>query len=399
MNRKSKINVWSLALLGAALVLAVVAGRAQSNPAPAQGQTGGTQAAPAAAVKKAPEQFKNIQVLKDLDADKLQPAMQFIAASLGVECNFCHVQENGPDGRPRTVYEKDDKREKGTARKMMQMTMDLNKNSFNGNRQITCDTCHRGSSSPVSVPAVLEAEGERPQPPANAAPPAAPPNADKILANYLDALGGADAVAKITTRVEKGNVLVGTSSTPYDVYMKAPNKRVSFSHGPNGDSITAFDGTAGWMGGGRGGPRDMQATDSMSAMVDAAVAFPASLKTVFPQMRAGRPDKIGDKDVYVLTGRGPGAPLTRLYFDEQTGLLVRVVRLNDAGLGFMPVQVDYSDYRAVDGVKIPFHWTLSRPGGRFSIQIDSAQQNVPIDDSKFMKPAAPAPAGNPPGQR
>lgn len=388
MTRNSKFNVWSVALLGAALALAVVAGRAQSN-APAQGQTGGTQAAPAAAVKKAPEVFKNIQVLKDLDADKLQPSMQFIAASLGVDCDYCHVQEK----------DKDDKREKGTARKMMQMTMDINKASFNGNRQVTCNTCHRGSASPVGIPAVLETEGERPQPPANAAPPAAPPTADQILGKYLDALGGADAVAKITTRTEKGHVLVGTSSTPYDVYMKAPNKRISVSHGQNGDSFTAFDGTAGWMGGGRGGPRDMPATDSMSAMVDAALAFPASLKTVFPQIRGGRPDKIGDKDVYVLTGRGPGAPQTRFYFDEQTGLLVRVIRYNDVGLGMMPVQVDYSDYRAVDGVKVPFHWTLARPGGRFSIQIDSAQQNVPIDDSKFMKPAAPAPAGNPPGQR
>jgi hypothetical protein len=389
MKMKSRINIWSLALLGAALAIAVVAGRAQSNPAPAQGQMGGTQAAPAAAAKKAPEVYKNIQVLKDLDADKLVPSMQFIAASLGVECEYCHVQDK----------DKDDKREKTTARHMMQMTMDINKNSFNGNRQVTCNTCHRGSASPVGIPAVLETEGERPQPPANAAPPANPPTADQILAKYMDAIGGADAVAKITTRVEKGHVLVGSSSTPYDVYMKAPNKRVSVSHGQNGDSFTAFDGAAGWMGGGRGGPRDMSPTDSMSAMVDAAVAFPASLKTVFPQIRAGRPDKIGDKDMYVLTGRGPGAPLTRFYFDEQTGLLVRVIRYNDAGLGMMPVQVDYSDYRAVDGVKVPFHWTLARPGGRFSIQIDSAQQNVPIDDSKFMKPAAPAPAGNPPGLR
>jgi hypothetical protein len=392
MNKKSKtsrINVWSLGLLGAALTLVVVVGRAQSNSAPAQGQTGGMQAAPAAVVKKAPEVFKNIQVLKDLDADKLQPSMQFIAASLGVDCDYCHVQEK----------DKDDKREKGTARKMMQMTMDINKASFNGNRQVTCNTCHRGSASPVGIPAVLETEGERPQPQANAGPPTTPPTADQILGKYLDALGGADAVAKITTRTEKGHVLVGTNSTPYDVYMKAPNKRISVSHGQNGDSFTAFDGTAGWMGGGRGGPRDMAATDSMSAMVDAALAFPASLKTVFPQMRAGRPDKIGDKDVYVLTGRGPGAPQTRFYFDEQSGLLVRVIRYNDVGLGLMPVQVDYSDYRAVDGVKIPFHWTLARPGGRFSIQIDSAQQNVLIDDSKFMKPAAPAPAGNPPGQR
>jgi photosynthetic reaction center cytochrome c subunit len=391
MNKKFRINVLSLALLGAAVALAIAAGRAQSNPAPAQGQAGGAQGAPAATPKKAPEVFKNIQVLKDLDADKLVPSMQFIAASLGVECNYCHVQENG-----RFVNEKDDKRSKATAREMMQMTNDINKSAFHGNRNVTCNTCHRGSASPVPVPAVLETEGERERPQPNAPPATPPPTADQILAKYLDAIGGADALAKITTRVEKGNVLFGPNPTPIDIYMKAPNKRVSVSHGGRGDSFTAYDGSAGWLGG-SGGARDMNSIDSMSSMVDAVLAFPADLKKVFPQMRV-RPDKIGDKEMYVLTARGPGAPITRLYFDQQTGLLMRAIRYNDVGLGIMPVQVDYSDYRVVDGVKIPFRWTLSRPNGRFSIQIDSAQQNVPIDDSKFAKPPAPAPAGgNPPG--
>jgi photosynthetic reaction center cytochrome c subunit len=397
MTKRSRINFLSLALLGAALAFAIAAGRAQS-PSPAPGQGGGSQATPATAPKKAPDVFKNIKVLTDLDADKLQPSMQFIAASLGVECEYCHVQENGPDGRPHTVYEKDDKRSKATAREMMQMTNDINKNTFHGNRNVTCNTCHRGSATPVGIPAVLETEGERERPQQNAAPSAAPPNADAILAKYLEALGGADALSKITTRTEKGNVLVGPSSTPIDIYMKAPNKRVSISHGQNGDGFTAFDGTAGWMGGGRGGARDMNSIDSMSSMVDAALAFPANLKTVFTQMRAGRPDKIGDKDVYLVTGRGPGAPITRLYFDQQSGLLVRAIRYNDVGLGMMPVQVDYSDYRAVDVVKVPFHWTLSRPGGRFSIQVDSVQQNVPIDDAKFAKPPSATPPGSaPPG--
>jgi hypothetical protein len=130
----------------------------------------------------------------------------------------------------------------------------------------------------------------------------------------------------------------------------------------------------------------------MSAMVDAAHAFPTNIKSLFPQMRV-RTDKIGDKEYYMIAGRGPGTPSqVRMYFDEQTGLLTRVIRYNDAGLGVMPVQVDYSDYRDADGIKIPFRWTLSRPNGRFTIQVDSVQQNVPVDDSKFVKPAAPPPA-------
>jgi photosynthetic reaction center cytochrome c subunit len=376
MNNRSRKIILAVAGLMLTLALTFAGAHAQSAAATQAGAT----------VKTAGQdpQFKNIQVLKDLPSDQLIPAMQFITVALGVECDACHVQG---------AREKDDKPMKLTARRMMQMQADINKNNFNGNRQVTCYTCHRGSENPVGVPAIPETEAERPRsaPPAAAAPPVLP-TADQLLTKYIDAIGGAAAVAKITTRVEKGNTIVGENKTPIDLYMKAPNMRYSVTHGQNGDSITAFDGTAGWQGGGRGGPRAMAPIDSMSAMVDAAIAFPTGVKSLFAQTRV-RTDKIGDKEYYVLSGRGPGTPAqVRLYFDEQTGLLTRVIRLNDAGLGNMPVQVDYADYRDADGIKIPFRWTLSRPQNRFTIQVDSVQQNVPVDDSKFAKPAAAAPA-------
>ncbi|HEY4837568.1 MAG TPA: c-type cytochrome [Candidatus Acidoferrales bacterium] len=374
-NRSRKIM---LAVAGLMLTVALTfAGAHAQTAAPqtaAQVQTAGQD-----------PRFKNIQVLKDLPADQLLPAMQFITVALGVDCDACHVQG---------AREKDDKPMKLTARRMMQMQMDINKNNFRGNRQVTCYTCHRGSENPVGVPAILETEGERPQQRPTAAPATAPalPTADQLFAKYIDALGGAAAVAKITTRVEKATQILGENKTPIDFYMKAPNKRISYAHNANGDSITAYDGTAGWQGGGRGGPRDMAPIDSMSAMMDAAIAFPTGVKALFAQTRV-RTDKIGDKEYYVVSGNGPGTPAqVRLYFDEQTGLLMRVIRYNDAGLGNMPVQVDYADYRDADGIKIPFRWTLSRPNGRFTIQVDSVQQNVPVDDSKFAKPAAPPPA-------
>jgi photosynthetic reaction center cytochrome c subunit len=377
MNNRSRKILLAIAGLMLTLALTFAGAHAQS----AAPQT-------AAPVQTAGQdsRFKNIQVLKDLPSDQLLPSMQFISAALGVECEACHVQG---------AREKDDKQMKVAARHMMQMQMDINKNNFNGNRQVTCFTCHRGSQSPVSNLMVQESDTPAaPRTPPGAAPaaPAALPTADQLLAKYLQALGGADAVQKITTRVEKGNTIVGENKTPIDIFAKAPNKRFSVSHGANGDSITAYDGAAGWQGGGRGGPREMASIDSMSAMVDAVVQFPADLKKIFPQMRV-RTDKIGDKEYYVIGARGPGTPAqVRFYFDEQTGLLTRVIRYNEAGLGLTPVQVDYSDYRDADGIKVPFRWTLSRPTGRFSIQIDSVQQNVPVDDSKFVKPAAPAPA-------
>jgi hypothetical protein len=89
-------------------------------------------------------------------------------------------------------------------------------------------------------------------------------------------------------------------------------------------------------------------------------------------------------------GRREGKTPLRLYFDEQSGLLVRLVRFGETPLGRLPTQIDYADYREVGGVKIPFRWTLARPGGKFTIQISDVKENVPVDDAKFAKPAAPA---------
>jgi hypothetical protein len=386
MNNRARKIILAVAGLILALALTFAGAHAQAGAA----QSGGA-AQTAAPVKTAGQdpQFKNIQVLKDLPSDQILPAMQFITVSLGVHCDSCHVQVNGE-----WADEKDDKQMKLTARKMMQMQMDINKANFNGNRQVTCNTCHRGAEQPASTPVVLDSDAPN-GPAAPAAPPAAgatPPTADQVLDKYLQAVGGADALAKIKTRVEKGNVIVGSSKTPIDVFAKAPNKRVSVSHGQNGDSFTAFDGAAGWMGNTGRAARDMTAAESANSMIDSDFALAADLKAkqTFKQFRMGRPDKIGDKDVYVLQSRTAGMPTVRFYFDQQTGLLVRLVKYTDVGIGTMPVQIDYADYRDADGIKIPFRWTLARPNGRFSIQIDSVQQNVPVDDAKFAKPAAPA---------
>ena len=89
----------------------------------------------------------------------------------------------------------------------------------------------------------------------------------------------------------------------------------------------------------------------------------------------------------VLNAGGPGKLPVRLYFDSKTGLMVRLVRYADTPLGRNPTQIDYADYREQDGVKIPFRWTLSRPNGRFTIQIADVKDNAAIDDGKFVRPA------------
>ncbi len=377
MNKTLIRMFFATLLVSCVLLLAVPRARTQNAVALSKAPTNaGDAPQPAELV------YKNIQILKGTPADQLQPAMQFISNSLGVECEFCHVQG---------AFEKDDKKSKQTARKMIEMQLAINRDSFKGEREVTCFTCHRGSDRPVGIPIIADEEPKRPESPAASAAAPALPSGDQVIDKYIQAVGGADALQKNTSRVQKGTVNFGGRQFPVEVLSKAPNKRISTVHTPNGDNITAFDGHAGWLGnpGGRP-PRDMNAQEVDAISFDAAFYLPTEIKKMFTQMRVRPAEKIGGHDVIQVIGIREGKPPVRLMFDKDSGLLLRTIRYAETPLGRNPTQVDYADYRADGGVKLPFQWTVARPLGRFTIQVTDIQQNVPIDDAKFAKPAAPS---------
>ena len=123
--------------------------------------------------------------------------------------------------------------------------------------------------------------------------------------------------------------------------------------------------------------------------MDADLQFPLHLKQKFAELRAARSEKIGDHETYQLVALTNDQPRLRLYFDQQSGLLVRAVRYSDSPLGLNPVRIDYADYRAVDGVRVPYRWTVARPGGQFTIQASEVKQNAPIAPDKFVRPTEP----------
>ena len=328
----------------------------------------------AGASKAAEEVYKNIVQLKGTPADQLMPAMQFMASSLGAECAFCHVQGQ---------MESDDKPAKKTARAMIAMTAAINKDAFRGQLQVTCFSCHRGALRPVNTPPVLETDAPARPGLAPLAPAASSATVDQIVEKYVAALGGVDAIRKVTSRIMKGTIAVGGSEMPIELFTKAPNKRVSIS---NGQSFTAFDGTAGWMGNTGRPARDMSAAESEAAGLDAEFSLALRLKEIFPQLRRGHPETIGGVECETLNGNGPGRPSVRLYFDRNSGLLLRMVRYAETPVGRNATQIDYADYREMDGVKSPFRWTLSRTNGRFTIQIAEARNNAVVDDARFLKP-------------
>jgi photosynthetic reaction center cytochrome c subunit len=371
---------------GTSLLTLVMIAWAGAQSTPAKGPSEGTTATP---LKLAEEEYKNIQALKGIPADQVIPSMQFIAASLGVECEYCHVAR---------AFEKDDKKPKLTARKMIGMMMAINKQNFEGHREVTCYSCHRGLPDPVATPMITAEEPKREA--ADGAKAGEPkpvfPPADQLLDKYITAVGGAEALEKVASRVEKGTLTAfGGQHFPVDVYSKAPDKRLSVMHLLNGDSLTAFDGTQGWLSV-PGHVHRMTATENAAASIDADLHFPLHVKTLYGKFRVNAGEKIDGHDTYLVVGLKEGQPPLRLYFDKESGLLLRLVRYAETPLGRNPTQIDYADYRPTNGLKIPFRWTLSRPGNQFTIQVEQLQQNVPVDDAKFAPPPEPPPAAQKP---
>ncbi len=346
--------------------------------------------------KTAEQVYKNIQVLKGVPAGQVIPAMQFITASLGVECTFCHVEGH---------FEKDDKEPKQIARDMMQMTFGLNKNSFAGHRDVTCYSCHRGAPKPLITPLV----GSESQPNSAAAGgagstgagnsttapklPANLPTVTQLLDNYIHAVGGSAAIEKITTRVEKGSTTFHGQAQTVEIFTQAPDKQSIVRRISSTESIVStFDGQSGWSIAPNRPPREMHDADIVAARMDADLQFPLHIQQIFPDLRLEYPEKIDDRDTYVLLAIHEGQPPVRLYFEEKSGLLVRMVRYAETPLGRNPTQIDYADYRKMDGVLVPFLVTTSQPGNTSRLQFETVQQNVPIDAVKFAKPKPLPPA-------
>jgi photosynthetic reaction center cytochrome c subunit len=372
---------------GATAGTAPLSGEANGKHATQEPKSAGQKAA---GQKLAEEQFKNIQVLKGIPADQLIPAMQFISASLGVDCDYCHDHQ---------AMDSDDKKPKKVARQMITMMFDIDKNNFDGRLEVTCYSCHRGAAKPVSIPAIKDEEMAGPEAPGKKPiENAALPKPEELLDKYLAAVGGAAAVEKITTRVQKGKLMAfGGQSFAAEVYSKAPDKRVSVMHLKDGDSVTAFDGQRGWLSVPGRPAHMMSASENESARLDADLYFPIHVKSLYSKFKVASAEKIDGHDTYLVEGHEEGRPPLRLYFDTQTRLLLRMIRYAQSPLGLNPTQIDYTDYREVDGVKVPFRWTVSRPGNRFTIQVEAMKQNVPVDDAKFTAPPPPPPPAQQPG--
>jgi hypothetical protein len=355
--------------------------------------------------------FKNVQVLKGIPVDDFLGTMGIMAAALQFDCSDCHMGA-GTD----TVDWAGDTPRKRMARTMVNMVTTINRTNFGGRQMVTCWTCHRNRDKPLVTPIMATIYGTPPFEPDDIVtqPPGAP-SAVSILDRYIQAAGGAQRVAGLTSFTGKGtSVGFGGFGGGGDaeIVAKAPDKRATIilfkQETGRGDQIRTYDGRTGWLRTPLNvlGEFQLTGTDLDGARLDAQLSFPGQIKQILTNLKTGPPTSITDlpapasqsslqKDITleqthvvdVVQGTGPRGLLVTLYFDKQSGLLLRELRYGISPIGRIPTQIDFADYRDVNGIKLPFRITYAWLDGRDSIVLSEIKTNVPVDEAKFGKPA------------
>ena len=276
--------------------------------------------------KPVEETKKNIKVLKGLPTSQLIPVMAFMSNSLGVTCAYCHTAE----------WESDEKEEKDAARGMIQMVRDINERHFAGETAITCNSCHQGRPRPAAIPNLADAGwNKKPEPPAK---PAALPTVDAVVANYLNAIGGANAIAAVKSLVETGNVTrengrVDPVSKPVTVTLEPPKASIN---------------------------TELSYPPEANQEISSWFARLSRLDQAKPSLRVAAIVSVRGHDTYAVEVKQPQGRPDWLYFDVKDGLLLRRRHEVTTPLGVLPAEYDYEDWRSVDAIKVPFKMTWSR---------------------------------------
>lgn len=388
-----KTKFIAMPLAATAAVGMFLAGAALISHASAQTPAPKKAAAKTATEKNAGETFKNVTTptLRVLTVADFMGAMGVISADLGLDCADCHPGA-GSDKADFVI----DTPQKVTARRMVNMVAAINKENFGGVQNVTCWTCHHGKEKPATTitldklygspndekdDLVTQGEGE--------------PTGVQVLDKYIAALGGAQKLATLKSWVANGKSegyegLGGGGS--FTVYAEAPDKRAQViifkDHPERGDTYRVYNGKTGWNKTPRNAVPEYELSGSeLDGMrFDALMAFPGNIKAALRAPLRTTTTELGDRDVELVQGFGPGGLVVSLYFDKKTSLLVRMVRYSNTPVGRVPTQIDYDDYREVNGIKFPFSYTFSWLDGRDAFKINNVQVNVPIDASKFAKP-------------
>jgi photosynthetic reaction center cytochrome c subunit len=344
------------------------------------------QVSPANEGKTAEQVYKNIKALTGTPANELNQSMHLMKGAVGLDCIYCHIERE---------WEKDVKPAKEVARKMIVMMNDINTRQFGGKQVVTCNTCHNGRPTPAAMPAFPVIE------PVTTPKPTLP-TADQVLAKYVQALGGEQALRKITARTITGTQYIptgpgGVVPTPAAVerLQKAPNLALTTYRAPAYAIAEGFDGATAWSQNQAGRVTEPVMLDVGRAARAADFYEPLNLKQEYPQLTVRGIEKVNGRDAYWLVGVPSGDKPESLYFDTQTGLLLRKQTVLPTPIGDSPFQTDFDDYRDTgSGVKFPFLIHMNPANARTelapeaTLRVIKVEDNIAIDNAKFARPVS-----------
>ena len=267
----------------------------------AQAGTAASRARPqtASATAQTSEQaFKNVQVLKGIPVDDFMGTMGIMSAATGFDCSECHTGA----GTDQVDWAVDTPR-KRTARKMVEMVAALNRTNFGGRQVVTCWTCHRGRDRPLITPAMETVYGTPEWEMDDVIIPGqGGPTADQILDKYIQAIGGAQRLAGLTSYIGKGTS-VGFGGFggegQVEIFAKAPDQRtvvIEFTDADRGNATRSFDGRVGWQRTPLSvlDEYEISGSELDGARLDAQLSFPGQIKGMLTNLRVGSPTTISD---------------------------------------------------------------------------------------------------------
>ena len=214
---------------------------------------------------------------------------------------------------------------------------------------------------------------------------------DQIFARYTEAVGGQEAIERVSSYKARGSFSVSVPQVPpgtFETWGKNPNKSLTIIEFPGFGALKkGFDGETNWVQTPVGTFTAQGATEMSEMERDAEVYRAGKIKNIYQELKLENNARLSGRDMYVVEGKPAKGPAEKLFFDKENGLLVRwdMVRRNPKR-GNVFVKVHLDDYRDVDGVKVPFKVRFNFESFDFLMQIEELQHNVAVDDAMFKKP-------------
>jgi len=212
---------------------------------------------------------------------------------------------------------------------------------------------------------------------------------DVILSKYVDAIGGKEAHARLKSRVSTGRIELSGSDSwgELNIYAKAPNKSLTVMNvQPMGQVKHGYDGCTAWSLGDTIGAHTLSGAALSRFSTDADFYRELKLGELYPGMRLIGTVKEKDREFYLVEAFPTVGSEEIMYFEVQSGLLTGRDLTQQTSRGPIRVEMRYSDWREVDGVKLPFKITQSMPNLKFVFTVRDVKHNVPVDDKLFEKP-------------